>query len=146
VGSDGKTYTSAGLPRDPNERLPKGKGAGGQEDPRDRGSRESDHAPWDDTRDPMPPAAKGRSAKGESPPWEEAGDPRSAALAPPVASAAPTIDEMLAMMTKQVLEVITWTQADGFADAYKSASANSRGLFQTAIIKLAARAGQLRQF
>jgi hypothetical protein len=146
VGSDGKTYTSAGLPRDPNERLPKGKGLSGQDDPRDRGSRESDPAPWDDTRDPMPPVDKGRTSKvGSSPPWDEAGDSRSAALAPPVASAAPTIDEMLAMMTKQILEVITWTQADGFADAYKSATANSRGIFQTAVIKLAARAGQLRQ-
>ena len=49
------------------------------------------------------------------------------------------------MMTRQVMEVITWSQADGFADAYKSATANSRGLFQTAALKLAGRAGQLRQ-
>lgn len=144
VGSDGKTYTSAGLPRDPNERLPKGK-ASGQDDPRDRGSRESDAAPWDDTRDPMPPVSHGRSAQGAAvPPWES-GDPKSAALAPPVAAAAPTIDEMVTMMTRQVLEVITWSQAEGFIDAYKSASPNARGLFQTAAIKLAARADQLRK-
>jgi hypothetical protein len=52
---------------------------------------------------------------------------------------------MLAMMTKQFLEVIAWTQAEGFVDAYKSASANARGLFQTSAIKLAARADQLRR-
>jgi hypothetical protein len=137
VGSDGKTYTSAGLPRDPNERLPKGK-ATGQEDPRDRGGREADKAPWEETQGPAAPGAGG---KGAIPPWE----PKSAALAPPVAAAAPTIDEMLGLMTKQILEVITWSQADGFVDSYKKASANARGLFQTAVIKLAARADQLRK-
>jgi ParB-like chromosome segregation protein Spo0J len=144
VGSDGKTYTSAGLPRDPNERAPKGK-ATGQDDPRDRGGREADKAPWDDTRDPMPPVTQGHGGKGAIPPWDPH-DPRSAALAPPVAAAAPTIDEMLSLMTKQILEVITWSQADGFVDSYKKASANARGLFQTAVIKLAARADQLRKF
>ncbi len=142
VGSDGKTYTSAGLPRDPNERLPKGKATSGQDDPRDRGGRESDAPPWDDTRDPMPPVTHGRGAKGGAPPWDDA---KSAALAPPAASAAPTIEEMLGLMTKQVLEVISWSQAEGFIDAYKSASPNARGLFQTAAIKLAARADQLRK-
>jgi ParB-like chromosome segregation protein Spo0J len=138
VGSDGKTYTSAGLPRDPNERLPKGK-ATGQDDPRDRGAREADKAPWDE------PPAHGKGGKGAAvPPWAP-GDPKSAALAPPVAAAAPTIEEMLGLMTKQILEVISWTQADGFAEAYKKASANARGLFQTAAIKLAARADQLRK-
>jgi hypothetical protein len=146
VGSDGKTYTSAGLPRDPNERLPKGKAASGQDDPRDRGTSEADKAPWDDTRDPMPPVTQGKGGHAEAtPPWEDAGDPKSVALAPPVASAAPTIDEMLAMMTRQVLEVIGWSQAEGFVDAYKSASGNARGLFQTSAIKLAARADQLRR-
>jgi hypothetical protein len=137
VGSDGKTYTSAGLPRDPHERLPKGKAAG-QEDPRDHGGREADKAPWD------APPAHGKGGKGAVPPWE-AGDPKSAALAPPVAAAAPTVEEMLGLMTRHILEVISWTQADGFADAYKKASANARGLFQTAAIKLAARADQLRK-
>jgi hypothetical protein len=144
VGSDGKTYTSAGLPRDPNERLPKGK-ATGQDDPRDRGAREADPAPWDDTRNPTPLVTHGHGGKGAAvPPWEAA-DPKSAALAPPVTSAAPTIEEMLGLMTRHILEVITWTQAEGFVDAYKSATANARGLFQTAAIKLAARADQLRK-
>ena len=145
VGADGKTYTSAGLPRDPNERLPKGKGVGEQDDPRDRGSREADTAPWDDTRDPMPPVNQGRSDGGATPPWE-ADDAKATALAPPVVSAAPTIEEMLAMMTRQVIEVITWSQAEGFIEAYRAASANSRGLFQTSALKLASRAGELRKF
>jgi len=145
VGSDGKTYTSAGLPRDPNERLPKGRAAGGQDDPRDRGARESDAAPWDDTRDPLPPTKPAPAGPGGAvPPWE-ADDPKATALAPPAPSAAPTIDEMLLMMTRQVMEVITWSQAEGFVDAYKSAGANARGLFQTSAIKLATRAGELRK-
>jgi hypothetical protein len=52
---------------------------------------------------------------------------------------------MLQMMTKQVMEVVNWTQAEGFNEAYRKASGNSRGLFQTAVIKLAARADQLRK-
>lgn len=142
VGSDGKTYTSAGLPRDPNERLPRDRASGGQDDPRDRGAREADPAPWDDTRDPMPPVSKG---PGTVPPWDDPADAKAVALAPPIASAAPTIEEMLGLMTKQVLEVITWSQAEGFADSYRTAGANARGLFQTAAIKLAARADQLRK-
>jgi hypothetical protein len=53
---------------------------------------------------------------------------------------------MLAMMTKQIIEVITWSQAEGFIEAYRTASANARGLFQTSSLKLAARAGELRKY
>ena len=52
---------------------------------------------------------------------------------------------MLGMMARQVAEVTTWTHAEGFSDAYRTASPNSRGLFQTAALKLAARAGELRK-
>jgi hypothetical protein len=52
---------------------------------------------------------------------------------------------MLGLMAKQVMEVVTWTHADGFTDAYRTASGNARGLFQTAVFKLAARADQLRK-
>ncbi len=144
VGADGKTYTSAGLPRDPNERLPKDKSGGEQDESRERSGRQADNAPWDDTRDPMPAVNQGPS-HDSTPPWETE-DSRAVALAPPVSSAAPTIDEMLAMMTKQIIEVVTWSQAEGFIEAYKSASANSRGLFQTSAIKLASRAGELRKY
>jgi len=52
---------------------------------------------------------------------------------------------MLELMARQVMEVVNWTQSDGFYDAYRSARANARGLFQAAVIKLAARADQLRK-
>lgn len=142
VGADGKTYSSAGLPKDPNEHLPKGKSFAQQEDPRDRGGRESDAPPWDDATSPMPAVAREPAAM--SAPWED-GDAKAVALSDPVPSAAPTIDEMLSLMTKQVMEVINWTQAEGFTEAYRTAGANSRGLFQAAVIKLAARADQLRK-
>ncbi len=142
VGADGKTYPA--LPKDPGERLPKGKINSEQEDPRDRGGRENDKAPWEHGNDPMPPPKAGSSPSPA--PWDdEAADAKMIAQSPPVAVAAPTIEEMLSLMTRQVMEVVAWTQADGFTDSYKSASANTRGLFQTAAIKLAARADQLRR-
>ena len=79
-----------------------------------------------------------------APPWETP-DAKTVALSDPVAPAAPTIDEMLALMAKQVMEVITWTQAEGFSEAYRGAGGSPRGLFQTAVFKLAARADQLRK-
>lgn len=150
IGADGKTYPAA-LGRDPNEHLPRNRISTGQDDPRDRGGRESDAAPWDDTRDPMPPLVnegppRGGKGSASTPPWEEDGsDAKSTALAPPISPAAPTIDEMLALMTKQVMDVVQWTNAEGFVESYRSASANARGLFQTASLKLAARADQLRK-
>lgn len=133
VGADGKTYTSAGLPRDPNERAPRDRAGSGRDDPRDRGGREADDAPWDDARDPLPPV---RDAT--VPPWEEDGSSRAVALAPPIAPAAPTIDEMVAMMTRQVSEVIAWTDAEGFAAAYRSADPRTRNRFLAVAEELAA--------
>ncbi|WP_406693726.1 ParB/RepB/Spo0J family partition protein [Singulisphaera sp. Ch08] len=141
VGADGKTYSSAGLPKDPNEHLPKGKASAQQDDPRDRGGRESDAPPWDDATSPMP--AVSREPTGLAP-WQD-DDAKAVALSDPVPSAAPTIDEMLSLMAKQVMEVINWTQAEGFTEAYRTAGGNTRGLFQAAVIKLAARADQLRK-
>jgi hypothetical protein len=145
IGADGKTYPSTGLPKDPNEHLPKGRAIAQQDDPRDRGGRESDPAPWDDTTSPMP-VVEGAKTPADLPaaPWDDA-SAKAIALAPPVPSAAPTIDEMLTMMTNQIMDIINWTKAEGFAEAYKSAGANTRGLFDTAVIRLAARAGQLRK-
>jgi hypothetical protein len=144
VGADGKLYSSAGLPKDPNERLPK---KAEREDPRDRGGREADPAPWDDTTSPLPPVTKQAPATSKAkPPWEDdLADAKRVALQP-ITEAAPSIDEMLTLMTRQIMEMINWTQAEGFSDAYRNAGANARGLFQTAVIKLAARADQLRKF
>ena len=145
VGADGKLYTSAGLPKDPNERLPK---TAEREDPRDRGGREADPPPWDDAVTPMPAVTQGAAAVGRvTAPWEgEVADAKRVALSDPVPPTAPTIDEMLQVMTKQIMEMITWSQAEGFSHAYRTAGANARGVFQTAVIKLAARADQLRKF
>lgn len=143
IGADGKTYPSAGLPRDPNEHLPGGKAIAQQDDPRDRGSREADG--WDDTRDPLPPVDHSKTAPPlPTAPWDD-DSAKAVALSPPVPTAAPTIDEMLSMMANQVMDVITWTNAEGFGQAYRGASSNSRGLFHSAVLKLAARADQLRR-
>ncbi len=143
VGADGKTYPSAGLPRDPNEHLPQGQAIGQQDDPRDRGGRESDG--WDDTRDPLSPVDR-PTAGADLPtaPWDDV-SAKAVALAPPVPTAAPTIDEMLGLMTTQVTDVLAWTQAEGFVEAYRTAGPNARGLFHHAALKLAARVDQLRQ-
>jgi len=143
VGADGKMYASAGLPKDPNEHLPRGKALAQEEGhPRDRGGREADAPPWDEA--PVGKAVGGKAGAAASAPWDVP-DARTVALSEPVAPSAPTIEEMLGLMSKQIMEVIAWTQADGFTDAYRSASGNARGLFQTAVFKLAARADQLRK-
>ena len=135
LGADGKTYPAAstGLPKDPNERLPKG-----------RAVAEEDEAAPRTPRRPGP-VNEGPPPAEVTAPWEGGADLKAVALSPPVASAAPTIDEMLTLMAKQIMDVVNWTYADGFFDSYKAASANARGLFQTAAIKLAARADQLRK-
>jgi len=140
IGADGKVYPSAGLPRDPNEHLPRGP-HGGQEDPRDRGGRENDPAPWDDATDPLP--AIPEPPGSPSPPWIGV-DAKAVALADPITPAAPTIDEMLLMMARQVAEVLTWSQADGFSEAFHTAGRNARGQFQAAVDGLSARAAELR--
>jgi hypothetical protein len=152
IGADGKSYPAIGLPKDPNERLPRG-------GPQASGGPLAGCAPWEDANDPLPtlpPAEQGRDqprkpGRGASAPWEDAApsaerpDAKALALAPPIPPSAPTIDEMLALMTRQIIEVVHWTNADGFVEAYRTARANNRGLFQTAAIKLAARADQLRK-
>ena len=150
VGADGKTYPSAGLPRDPNEHLPRDKNGGGQDDPRDRGRAEADPAPWDDTADPMPAGDKGpRGAIGghdnggfASAPWDDAAA-KAVALAPPVAVKAPTIDEMLGIMTDQIHEMLAWTDAAEFADAYREADYAVRSRFDNAVVRLDERVSQL---
>ena len=143
LGADGKLYPA--MPKDPNERRPTGPPIADREDPRDRGGREAD-APWDDTRDPLPPIVQeGPPRPGALPPWEEATNPKAIALSPPIEPAAPTIDELIALMTRQIVEVVTWTHAEGFDDSYRTAAPSARGLFQTAALKLAARADRLRK-
>ena len=139
VGSDGKKYPA--LPKDPNERRPRTNLEGGAEPELPVKAKGGD-APWDEA--PVNPG-RGRGKESVAPWKEESPDARALANAPPITPAAPTFDEMLQVMARQVIEVVNWTNAEGFLDSYKVASANTRGLFQSAVIKLAARADQLRK-
>ncbi|CAN5877385.1 hypothetical protein BH23PLA1_BH23PLA1_25540 [soil metagenome] len=135
LGADGKIYPSAGWPKDPNEQRPGGPALAQQDDPRDRGKRESDPAPWDDAVHPLPTVNE-----PPPPPWEASGtDPKALARAGPVGVAEPTINEMLAIMTRQVLEVVSWIEAEGFDEAYQAASERSRAQLREAIGTLSAR-------
>jgi len=143
VGSDGKLYTSAGIPREQPER-PKGKPAD-EDDSAERDRRGMGAAaatPWEET---APAKAKGKGGPADEIHWQGGPDPRTVASEGPVPVSAPTIDELLELMSRQIMQVITWTQADGFVESYRSASPNARGVFHAAVIKLAARADQLRR-
>jgi ParB-like chromosome segregation protein Spo0J len=140
VGADGKLYTSAGLPKEPTERAPREERPGGEEGTTERGRRGmAAAAPPAEEIKPVPAGAPGR--RGRAP---EVVEPPHAPAAEPF-EAASTIDEMLELMAKQVNQVLKWTHAEGFAESYRTASANARGLFQTAALNLYKRAGQLRQ-
>jgi ParB-like chromosome segregation protein Spo0J len=145
VGADGKLYTSAGLPKEAAERLPRDQGPVAEDEATERGRRGmgAATAPLVEPKGEAP-AGRGPTRTADAgPPFEGGPDVRGMALSPDVAGA--TIDEMLELMSKQIMQVITWTQAEGFLDAYRNASPNARGLFHTAAIKLAARADQLRR-
>jgi ParB-like chromosome segregation protein Spo0J len=140
VGSDGKLYTSAGIPREQPER-PKAR-PGEVEDETERGRRGMGAAApvAEETGRP-----KGKLPIAEEPQYPAAPEPKALAAEGPIDVSAPTIDELLELMSRQIMQVITWTQAEGFLDSYRSASPNARGLFHAAVIKLAARADQLRR-
>jgi ParB-like chromosome segregation protein Spo0J len=145
VGSDGKLYTSAGLPKDTNERLPRDNKRGGADDePAEQGRRtmSAEAPPWEDTPSGPAPATGRPRRVDEAEPSHGVG--RAAALAQPVDTSGATIDEMLELMAKQVQQVVDWTRAEGFAEAYRTASANARGQFQAVALNLYRRAGQLR--
>jgi len=145
VGADGKLYTSAGLPKEAHERLPKEQPAIPEEEATERGRRGmgTATAPWVEPKGEAPIGRGPTRAADTGPAFEGAPDARAMELSTEVGAA--TIDEMLELMSKQIMQVIAWTQAEGFLDAYRNASPNARGLFHTAAIKLAARADQLRR-
>ena len=95
--------------------------------------------PWEET------AAKPKAAPAEEIHFPGGLDVRAIAAEGPIDVSAPSIDELLELMSRQIMQVITWTQAEGFLDSYRAASPNARGLFHAAVIKLAARADQLRR-
>jgi ParB-like chromosome segregation protein Spo0J len=142
VGADGKLYTTAGLPKDENERLPRdNQQAGGDDEAAERHRRAM--AASEAAAPPVPEAGRKPGPASDAPPF--AREARDAALAEPVRPDGSTIDEMLELMAKQVNEVVTWSKAEGFTEAYRGASANARGLFQAAVFNLGKRADQLRK-
>jgi ParB-like chromosome segregation protein Spo0J len=143
VGSDGKLYTTAGLPREQEERAPRDHR---ENDGSEQGRRTMSGAavaapPWDDA----PPAARTKNPIADEVHFAGGVDPRVIAAQGPIEVDAPTIEEMLDLMSKQIMQVVSWTQAEGFVESYKTASSNSRGVFHAAVIKLAARADQMRR-
>lgn len=138
-GADGKVYPSPSLAKDPNERLPRGQ-AGGQDGPAP-GRRPAADAPWDDTTDPLPyPGNEGGSPpsgpRAALAPWEDDGatlPARDLARSGPVPVTAPTIDEMLEIMTRQLMELVSWIEAEGFRDAYLHSSKHARSLFLASV-------------
>lgn len=150
VGADGKLYTTAGLPKDENERLPRdNKEGGATEEPADRDRRTmtstSSSPPWEDAVHGAPEPVRKSGPIGGAEPPPSSREARDAAAAISVDTDGSTIEEMLELMAKQINEVLTWTKADGFSDAYRTASGHARGLFQTAVFNLAARAERLRK-
>jgi hypothetical protein len=140
VGSDGKLYTSAGIPREQPERPRKHEDE--DEKTTERGKRGMGGAAAVVEETGGRPA--GRGAIIEEPQYPAGAQPRALPEGP-VDVSVPTIDELLELMSRQIMQVITWTQAEGFLDSYRAASPNARGLFHAAVIKLAARADQLRR-
>jgi ParB-like chromosome segregation protein Spo0J len=142
VGADGKLYTSAGLPKDPHERLPKEQ-AGQDTETAERGRRGTTSAaamtPWAETQDAPAVAGKAPARAADI----DSGHAHRASLATPEPGA--TIEEMLELMVRQIGQVITWTQAEGFVEAYGKAKPASRNLFQQACFNLSTRAAQLRR-
>ncbi len=146
VGADGKLYTTAGLPKDENERLPRdNKQAGGDDEDAARNRRTMNAAapPWEEAKAAPGGEARRPGRESDVPPF--AHDARDAAAAVSVNADGSNIDEMLEVMARQVNEVVTWTKAEGFNEAYRSASNNARGLFQAAVFSLASRAERLRK-
>jgi ParB-like chromosome segregation protein Spo0J len=144
VGADGKLYTTAGLPKDENERLPRDNKQGGADDEPGGRDRRTMHgaAAAEEQAGPRETGPKHGAGHG-APPF--AREERDVVAAAPTEVTGSTIDELLEVMAKQINEVHTWTKAEGFADAYRSAGGHARGLFQTAVFNLAARAERLRK-
>ena len=147
VGADGKLYTSAGLPKEPTERLPKDKATPPDDESSESSRRGMPTATAPSEARPQAPHAgtkpSGRASQADE--FIPSAEPGSNLASSPSAVAASTIEEMLELMVRQISQVIAWTQAEGFVEAYAKASASSRNLFQTAAFNLSTRAGQLRR-
>jgi hypothetical protein len=143
VGADGKLYTSAGIPK---EAPPREQRAEEEEATTERGRRGMGAAAALEPKAEAPPVGKAPTrAADRGGPIE--GEPGMKGFTDAFTAevGAATIDELLDLMAKQIMQVVAWTQVEGFLDAYKSATPNARGIFRAAAIKLAARVDQLRR-
>jgi hypothetical protein len=133
VGTDGKSYPVLGSNNEPGAKPRLLRVASGPDDPRDCGRQEADLAPWEEVpgRHSQPPD------RNDEPPWSiSRGDAKAMALADPVVPAIPTIDEMLAVMVRQIGEVASWARSDGFEEALGHASSTARNRFRLAVAEL----------
>ncbi|RUL88576.1 ParB/RepB/Spo0J family partition protein [Tautonia sociabilis] len=146
LGADGKFYPHPGLSRDPNELLP-GRDSM-PEEPRSR-------RPSDDDEDADRPPRRGRDDPGADPasappddgfpPGFPGAELRDLARSGPVSVSTPTIDEMLELMARQVMELVCWIEGDDFPPAYASAGDQPRQRFQVAVRTLAETADRLER-
>ncbi|QDV36564.1 ParB/RepB/Spo0J family partition protein [Tautonia plasticadhaerens] len=141
VGADGKFYPSPGLGKDPNEVLP----GRGDMPPEPRERRPTDEDGDDDGRGRP---SGGRDANGPGvadgpppadgfPPGFPGAELRDLARSGPVPVATPTIDEMLELMARQVMELVCWIEGDDFSPAYAVAGDQARQRFRVAVRTLA---------
>ena len=136
-GADGKFYPVPGLGKDPNEVLP------GRADmpPEPRERRPSDEDGDDDGRgrprnargDHEPGASGGPAPSDGFPPGFPGAELRDLARSGPVPVATPTIDEMLELMARQVMELVCWIEGDDFSPAYAVAGDQARQRFRVAV-------------
>ncbi len=122
VGADGKLYTSAGLPKDPGERLPKEQHAAPDDEAAERGKRGmgTAAAPVAEPKGEAPTLGKPTRTADKGGVKIDPNDPRYIGEALSAEIGAATIDEMLDFMAKQIMQLIAWNNAEGFMDSYKS--------------------------
>ena len=141
IGSDGKLYTTAGIPREPEERpMRDHRENDGSEQGRRMSATATAAPPWDDA-----PPVRTKNPIADEVHFAGGVDPRVIAAQGPIDVAAPSIDEMLDIMSKQIMEIVAWTQAEGFVRELPRREPERARVFHTAVIKLAARADKLRR-
>ena len=127
VGADGKLYTSAGLPKDAGEKLPK-EPVVPDEESAERGKRAMGTAAAPPAKGEAPVLGKPTRVADKTPAQISHDDPRYIGDELSAEVGAVTIDEMLDFMAKQIVQLINWTNADGFMDAYKRFAQRTRGV------------------
>lgn len=142
IGADGKAYP-AGLARDPELEGPRSVPDQDDRPPHDENDR---HGEGNPTRSKARAQRLDDETEHDGPDDDGSGtsaDHKARALADPPEPVAPTIDELLQLMARQVSEVLQWSRGEGFDEAYATASASARRAFQKSVAALAQRADEL---